>query len=174
MSRNRRNNKIPWKVSISRDFVVWLFLDTFLTKKCLETEKQPNLLKKTLFSRGLVVLHVYRHFFVRKVSRNSQTTKSLEIMTFQGILLFLLFLDTFHIQGDLSFPLLPDTSTEPSDAGARRGSSNWIFKQIQIHIFKYIQQQHDPFSRNTKIGNIQTIFGLIYSSHTCEFSCRFC
>ena len=30
-------------------------------------------------------------------------------MTFQGILLFLLFLDTFHIQGDLSFPLFPDT-----------------------------------------------------------------
>ena len=62
----------------------------------------------------LVVLPVSRHFFVRKVSRNSQTTKSLEIMTFQGILLFLLFLDTFHIQGDLSFPLFPDTSTEPS------------------------------------------------------------
>ena len=89
-------------------------------------------------------------------------------MTFQGILLFLLFLDTFHIQGDLSFPLLPDTFTEPSAAGARRESSNLIFKQIQIHIFKYIQQQHDLFSRNTKIGNIQTIFGLIYSSHTCH------
>ena len=98
-----------------------LFIDTFWIQKCLETEKQPNPLKKTLFSRDLVVLPVSRHFFVRKVSRNSQTTKSLEIMTFQGILLFLLFLDTFHIQGDLSFPLFPDTSTELSAAGAKRG-----------------------------------------------------
>ena len=85
-----------------------LFLDTLRIQYCLET----------LFSRDLVVLPVSRHFFVRKVSRNSQTTKSLEIMTFQGILLFLLFLDTFHIQGDLSFPLFPDTSTELSAAGA--------------------------------------------------------
>ena len=29
-------------------------------------------------------------------------------------------------QGDLSFPLFPDTSTEPSAAGARRGVSNCI------------------------------------------------
>ena len=80
--------------------------------KCLETgETTKSLEKKTLFSRDLVVLPVSRHFFVRKVSRNSQTTKSLEIMTFQGILLFLLFLDTFLIQGDLSFPLFPDTSS---------------------------------------------------------------
>ena len=35
--------------------------------------------------------------------------------------MFLLFLDTFHIQGDLSFPLFPDTSTELSAAGAMRG-----------------------------------------------------
>ena len=85
-----------------------------------------SLEKKTLISRDLVVLPVSRHFFVWKVSRNSQTTKSLEIMTFQGILLFLLFLDTFHIQGDLSFPLFPDTSTELSAAGAKRGVCNCI------------------------------------------------
>ncbi len=35
---------------------------------------------------------------VLKVSRNRKTTKSLEIMTFQGILLFLLFLDIFSIK----------------------------------------------------------------------------
>ena len=103
--------------TLSRSFLLSP-IDTFSIQKCLETE---NPLKKTLFSRDLVFLPVSRHFFVRKVSRNSQTTKSLEIMTFQGILLFLLFLDTFHIQGDLSFPLFPDTSTELSAAGAKRG-----------------------------------------------------
>ena len=29
VSRNKRNNKIPWKVIISRDLVFLLFLDTF-------------------------------------------------------------------------------------------------------------------------------------------------
>ena len=52
---------------------------------------------------------VSRHFPYLKVSRNSKTTKSLQIMTFQGILLFLLFLDTFCIQKILSFLLFPDT-----------------------------------------------------------------
>ena len=45
----------------------------------------------------------------QKVSRNSKTTKSLEIMTFQGVWSFLLFLDTFRIQGILSFLLFLDT-----------------------------------------------------------------
>ena len=36
-------------------------------------------------------------------------TKSLEIMTFQGILLFLLFPDIFRIKGILSFLLFLDT-----------------------------------------------------------------
>ena len=43
------------------------------------------------------------------MSRNSKTTKSFAIMTFQGILLFLLFPDTFRIQGILSFLLFLDT-----------------------------------------------------------------
>ena len=43
---------------------------------------------------------------------------------FHGILLILLFLDTFRIQGVLSFPLFPDTSTELSAAGAKRGVCN--------------------------------------------------
>ena len=53
------------------------------------------------YSKNLVVSPVYRHFpYSRylKVSRNSKTTKSLEIMTFQGI-----FKDTFCIQGILLF-----------------------------------------------------------------------
>ena len=48
------------------------------------------------YSKDLVVSPVSKHFPYSKVSRNSKTTKSLEIMTFQGILLFLLFLDTFR------------------------------------------------------------------------------
>ena len=43
------------------------------------------------------------------MSRNSKTTKSLEIMTFQGVWSFLLFLDTLRIQGILSFLLFLDT-----------------------------------------------------------------
>ena len=46
--------------------------------------------------------------------------------------MFLLFLDTFHLQGDLSFPLFPDTSTEPSAAGARRGVCNCIQTTILL------------------------------------------
>ena len=64
------------------------------------------------YSKNLVVSPVYRHFpYSRylKVSRNSKTTKSPEIMTLQGIWSFLLFLDTFRIQGILSFLLFLDT-----------------------------------------------------------------
>ena len=35
VSRNRRNDQIPWKVIISRDFVVLLFLDTFCIQRIL-------------------------------------------------------------------------------------------------------------------------------------------
>ena len=39
----------PLKIIIfSRDLVVFLFLNTYESKKCLETEKQPNPLKKSL------------------------------------------------------------------------------------------------------------------------------
>ena len=37
VSWNRGNNKIHWKVIISRDFVISLFPDTFEYRKCLET-----------------------------------------------------------------------------------------------------------------------------------------
>ena len=47
------------------------------------------------YSKNLVKSPVSGHFPYSKVSGNSETTKSLEIMTFQEILLFLLFLDTF-------------------------------------------------------------------------------
>ena len=113
----------------------------------------------------MVVLPVSRHFFVRKVSRNSQTTKSLEIMTFQGILLFLLFLDTFHIQGDLSFPLFPDTSTELSAAGAKRGVCKCIRTTIlsrpagQGLVFSNLYRTNPmKESRNGKSSNISLIF----------------
>ena len=45
------------------------------------------------YSRYFVISPVYRH---QKESRNSKTTKSLEIITFQGVWSFLLFLDTFR------------------------------------------------------------------------------
>ena len=42
-----------------------MFLDTFRIQKCLETEKQPNPLKKSLFSRDYVVSPVLRHIWKR-------------------------------------------------------------------------------------------------------------
>ena len=48
VSRNRRNNQIPWKVIISRDFVVLLFLDTFNTESVKKQEKLPNFNKKSV------------------------------------------------------------------------------------------------------------------------------
>ena len=53
VSRNRRNNQIPWKNLFSRDFVVWLFLDTFRTKKCLETGKTTKSLENNVFFQGI-------------------------------------------------------------------------------------------------------------------------
>ena len=61
-------------------------------QKCLETVKRQNPLK---YSKNLVNSPVSRHIPYSKVSRNSETTISLEIMTFQEILLFLLFQDNF-------------------------------------------------------------------------------
>ena len=69
-----------------------MFIDTFRIQKCLETVKRQNPFKH---SKNLVNSQVSKHVPYSKVSRNSKTTKSLEIMTFQEILLFLLFLDTF-------------------------------------------------------------------------------
>ena len=88
--------------------------DIYIMVKCLYVTKRHHfpyskdfvvspVYKHIPYSRDLVIFPVSRHFPYSKVSRNSKTTKSLEIMTFQGILLFLLFLDTFHIQGILSF-----------------------------------------------------------------------
>ena len=89
VSRNRKTTKsLEKKHYFQGNWLFYLFLDTALYGKCLETVKRQNPLK---------------------------------ISFFQGIWSFLLFLDTFHIQGDLSFPLFADTSTELSAAGAKRG-----------------------------------------------------
>ena len=41
-------------------------------------------------------------------------------------------LDGWKVQGVLSFPLFPDTSPEPSAAGARRGVCNCIRATMEI------------------------------------------
>ena len=95
--------------------------DIYLMVKCLSVchEKAPlfRIQKILLFLLFIDAFHIQRirSFLLfldttfQKVSRNSKTTKSLEIMTFQGVWSFLLFLDTFHIQGILSFLLFLDT-----------------------------------------------------------------
>ena len=82
----------PDTFRIQRIWSFLMFIDTFRNQKCLETVKRQNPLK---YSKNLVKFPVSGHFPYSKVSRNSETTKSLEIMTFQEILLFLLFPDTF-------------------------------------------------------------------------------
>ena len=60
--------------------------DIYIMVKCLSVCHENS---ESPYSRDLVVSHVYRHFpYSRylKVSRNSKTTKALEIMTFQRIL----------------------------------------------------------------------------------------
>ena len=99
-----RNNKISWKVIISRDFVVLLFLDTFDYGKCPETGELTKFFQyfkgfchftvsdtfeygKCLETGELTKFFEYfkgfcftvsRHFWLLKVSRNMETTKSFE------------------------------------------------------------------------------------------------
>ena len=74
VSRNRRNNKISWKVIIWRDFVVSLFQDTFEYRKCLKT---GELTKFFEYFKGCCCFTVSRRFWKRKLSgnrRNDQIT----------------------------------------------------------------------------------------------------
>ena len=73
----------------SRDFVVSLFPNTLNFQKCLETGKRLNPLRKSLFSRDIVISPVYRQFLDSKVSRNRIATKPLEkIIIFKGFSCF--------------------------------------------------------------------------------------
>ena len=83
----------------------------FVEKKCLETVKR----------RDLVISPVSRHFLYSKVFRNSKTTKFLEIMTFSRDFVVFLFLDTFRIQGILLFLLFLDTFALTSENMTVRG-----------------------------------------------------
>ena len=109
----------------SKDLIVsHVYRHLSLFKSVWKPKKRPNPLKKIIFCQGiwsfLMFIDTFRIqdilsflLFIdttfQKVSRNSKTTKSLEIMTFQGVWSFLLFLDTFRIQGILSFLLFLDT-----------------------------------------------------------------
>ena len=66
----------------SRDFVVSLFPDTLTFQKCLETEKRPIPLKKSLFSRDFVISPVYRPFLDSKESRNRKRPNPLKKSSF--------------------------------------------------------------------------------------------
>ena len=71
--------------------------------------KTTKSLENVIISRDFVVSPVSRHFLYSKVSRNKKTTKSLEIMIFSRNFVVFLFLDTFRMQGMLLFLLFPDT-----------------------------------------------------------------
>ena len=91
---------LPFPVSghfpFSRDFFVSRFTYTLNFQKCLETEKRPNPLRQSLFSRDFVISPLYRHFLDSKVSGNRKNDQILwENYYFQEILSFPLSLDTF-------------------------------------------------------------------------------
>ena len=83
---------VSWHFCSQKIWPFLMFIDTFCFQKCQETVKRQNPLK---YSKNLVDSPVSRHFLYSKVSGNSEMTKSLEIMTFQWILLLPLFQDTF-------------------------------------------------------------------------------
>ena len=75
----------------SKDFVVFLFEDTFEYGKCLETGETTKSLEKVIISRDFVVLLFPDTFEYRKCPETGETTKSLEKSLFQRILLFYCF-----------------------------------------------------------------------------------
>ena len=77
VSGNRKNNQIHWENHYCQGILSFLlFIDTFWIQKCQETEKQPNPLKKSLFSRDFPVSG---HFWLqKKMSKTWETTISLE------------------------------------------------------------------------------------------------
>ena len=101
----------------------FLFPNTLTFKKCLVTGNTTKSLEKKHYFQGIWSFYLFLDpFLYGKCLETVKQQNPLKIMFFfQGIWLLLLFLDTFHIQGDLSFPLFPDTSTELSAAGAKRG-----------------------------------------------------
>ena len=71
-----------------------MFLDIFCNKKCLETGETPKYLEQAIFSRDIVVSHVFDIFFVIKSVQKQENP--LKIMIFsRGLVVFLL-LDTFE------------------------------------------------------------------------------
>ena len=111
MFRNRRNNKISWKVIISRDFVGSLFLHTFEFGKCwLITGKLTKFFE---YFKGFCRFTVSRHFWIRKMSRNRRIDQILWIL--QGILSFYSFwtlLNTESVQKQEIWPNSLNTSRD--------------------------------------------------------------
>ena len=112
---------------LTKDFDVFLFLDTFRFQwppTILKVLRCPALVTVLLPKDFVVFLFqdTFQTIFFKKNTQyfsssefaSSETTKSPEkVIIFKGFCFFLLFLDTFgkgwKVQGDLSFPLFPDT-----------------------------------------------------------------
>ena len=72
VSLNRRNDKISWKLWFSQR--IWLFFQFPENLKCLETGKRQNPLNtENVQKQGNDIIP-----WIRKVSRNRETTKSFE------------------------------------------------------------------------------------------------
>ena len=130
LETEKRSNSLK-KWLYSRDFVVFLFLDTFWIQKCLETEKRPNSLKKIIVFKGFYRFPVSRHFLDSKVARNRKRTKFLEQNNnIQGILSFFLFLVAFWIKkcqetGKLPNPLKKSSFSRELEHGTWYRLEGW-------------------------------------------------
>ena len=80
----------------SRDFVVFLFLDTFEYNKMSRNRRNDKIPWESHLFKGLCCFSCFLTFFAIKSSRNRKNDKiPWSRHFFQGILLFLMFLDIF-------------------------------------------------------------------------------
>ena len=85
-----------WKWRKSRDFVVFLFLDTFEYNKMSRNRRNDKIPWESHLFKGLCCFSCFLAFFAIKSSRNRKNDKiPWSRHFFQGILLFLMFLDIF-------------------------------------------------------------------------------
>ena len=133
ISRNMRNNNIPWKKCLDQGILsFFLFLELLIAKNVKKHEKQQSPLNKWL-SQGILSFLLFLDITLySKVSRNRKTTKSLD---------FLNFLQFLH------------NLTKPSAAGTRQGIRSvpsrheaWAVYPLEVYYPdepKYFLKPHD-------------------------------
>ena len=100
MSRNRRNDKIPWESHLFKGLCYSLCFLTFIVIKSVKKlEKQQNLLRKSSFQWTLLFLMFLDILCNKKCLETGKTTKTLEqAIFFKGYCCFSCFQHFFVIK----------------------------------------------------------------------------